>query len=86
MSSYLRFDVGEDDYDFTSYVYDQKHNKQEVGRFQISKLLPDTPHSMSMSINVDKDYQGNGISMTLISKLVNYIITNKKLSKIHIFI
>jgi hypothetical protein len=76
MSSYLRFDVGEDNFYFTSYVYDQKHNKQEVGRFEITKL---PPHSMS--INVDDNYQGRGISIKLITNLLKYIITNTKLSE-----
>jgi hypothetical protein len=79
MSSYFKFVVGEDDFYFTSFVYDKKDDTQEVGRFQISKLLPDTPHSMS--INVDDNYQKKGISMKLISKLLNYIITKNKLSE-----
>jgi GNAT superfamily N-acetyltransferase len=76
MSSNLKFVFGEDNYYFTSYVYDQKHNKQEVGRFEITKL---PPHSMS--INVDDNYQGRGISMKLISNLLKYIISNTELSE-----
>jgi GNAT superfamily N-acetyltransferase len=70
----LRFEVGEDDFNFTSFVYD-KINPEAVGRFEITKSLPH-----SMSINVDEDYQKRGLSMQLISNLVNYIISNEKLS------
>jgi hypothetical protein len=79
MNSDLRFEVEEDNFYFASFVYDKNDDIQEVGRFQISKLLPDTPHSMS--INVDENYQGQRLSMLLISNLLKYIITKKKISE-----
>ena len=55
MSLDLRFEVGEDDFYFTSFVYD-KTNSKKVGRFEITKsITKSSPHSMS--INVDDEYK-----------------------------
>lgn len=72
MSSQLRFETGENNFYFTSYVYANKD--EEVGRFEISKT---PPHSMSIS--VDENYQKKGISMTLIFNLLNYISSKTEL-------
>ncbi len=78
MSLELRFETGENDFFFTSYVY---HNTDMVGRFQISKLstngISENPYAMT--INVDEAYQKRGISMKLIKNLLDYIIRNKKI-------
>lgn len=74
MSSQLIFKTGEDDFYFTSYVYANTDDTDEIGNFKISKLP-----TYSMSINVDEAYQKRGISMKLINNLLAYIIHNKNL-------